>query len=828
MLVWYDTCEKYIGQWREDLQNGYGVHIWYESKGEQKYLRSRYVGEWCNGKRCGYGVFFYSNGGRYEGMWQDDYKDGFGVFTFQNGSQYIGKFQNDRMIEVPTDEILTIKNGKLNDVIKNNQIKSGSNIGTTAGNRNKNETVKDTTKTSNSNENQIKKVMEKGVTINTPTGGEPKPDEKLQTGSTITNYDKVEKPEKAFAGKKNSDLDVVKEIENETASPLKVKEGGKDEGKDIKKNKDLSNKDAKNVPKVSKDSTDTKKDQKDGVNKDNKENDVGKEPAKDPKDKDSKDPKDNKDAKDPKSKPNKDPKGPASVASQVNNNQDSKDDQPQEENPFNKLLDLSDILEIDPDIENSLKEIKNILLRYLTDMKLWYKVYANKEYYGEAIDIKEVKEKNSNITLSEDILKENGGDFININADIGFAMEMKDLWRFLRDCNILSADFTIANFNRLYYKGPKNYMELFMCPDEVDIKGYYDYLYTMIQKSKEDFIFKYPQSKKLGQPDYGNIENINENDINMDIHNRKNLVLLRNFYEAIVRAAFLKFFRESDPLDKGLKKLFDGFIKKNQNLKKLLPSKKSQQINDSSLNTISFVVMDMKLKTFDKDFDDFLEKYELSLKEIFRSLYFKSTVNPKKNDITLTYGFIFENLIKKSEHFKKIDKIKFIEYAIIYHNPKPVITEENCNTRDNFMIIENLFESEVIFLEFCELFFLIIRRCILDNNENTEIRERNKDKEKDHIQEKMYISHIRELSTSIEFIFVMSDKYKIYYPKLDHHYAYEKILENERQRKEEEEKRILRLLRLEKERKMMENDDHNVAPENYSQGKRDEEDDEDD
>ncbi len=117
MLVWYNSAEKYIGQWSDNLQNGYGVHIWYEAKGEQKYLRNRYVGEWYNGKRNGYGVFFYSNGGRYEGQWSNDYKDGFGVFTFQNGSQYIGKFQNDRMIEAPSEEILSVgSKGKLNEI----------------------------------------------------------------------------------------------------------------------------------------------------------------------------------------------------------------------------------------------------------------------------------------------------------------------------------------------------------------------------------------------------------------------------------------------------------------------------------------------------------------------------------------------------------------------------------------------------------------------------------------------------------------------------------------------------------------------------------------
>ncbi len=136
MMVWYDTAEKYIGQWSENLQNGFGVHIWYEPKGELKYLRNRYVGEWFNGKRNGYGVFFYSNGGKYEGMWADDYKDGFGVLTFQNGSQYIGKFQNDRMVEVPTDEIISMNKGKLGEVSKpSNQGKSSRAGGKEATNK---------------------------------------------------------------------------------------------------------------------------------------------------------------------------------------------------------------------------------------------------------------------------------------------------------------------------------------------------------------------------------------------------------------------------------------------------------------------------------------------------------------------------------------------------------------------------------------------------------------------------------------------------------------------------------------------------------------------
>ena len=163
---------------------------------------------------------------------------------------------------------------------------------------------------------------------------------------------------------------------------------------------------------------------------------------------------------------------------------------------------------------------------------------------------------------------------------------------------------------------------------------------------------------------------------------------------------------------------------------------------------------------------------------------------------------------------------------LLYINPKPVITEENFNTRDTFIYVESLFQSEIIFIEFCELFFLIIRRLIMDNIEPSEnVRVKDKDKEKEYVMEKMYVEHLSDLAKTFEAPHLTDLKYKIFYPKLDHHYAYEKILENERARKEEEEKRILRLLRLEKERKLMENDDINVAPDNYSEGKRDDDDD---
>lgn len=98
-MIWHDLLEKYIGKWKNDKQNGNGIHIWYESPGELKELRNRYVGEWKNGERNGYGVFFYSNGGRYEGEWRNNLKTGFGIMTYEDGKRYIGRFDEDRLLD---------------------------------------------------------------------------------------------------------------------------------------------------------------------------------------------------------------------------------------------------------------------------------------------------------------------------------------------------------------------------------------------------------------------------------------------------------------------------------------------------------------------------------------------------------------------------------------------------------------------------------------------------------------------------------------------------------------------------------------------------------
>ena len=89
-------------------------------------------------------------------------------------------------------------------------------------------------------------------------------------------------------------------------------------------------------------------------------------------------------------------------------------------------------LEANPD--ETLKEIQNILLRHNSELKSWYKTYSRK--------IEAHK------------------------SDESFAMTLRQVWRFLRDTQLISANSTIAQFNRVYNMGGKNHFTLLGSTDQ--------------------------------------------------------------------------------------------------------------------------------------------------------------------------------------------------------------------------------------------------------------------------------------------------------------------------------------------------------------------------
>ena len=93
-----------------------------------------------------------------------------------------------------------------------------------------------------------------------------------------------------------------------------------------------------------------------------------------------------------------------------------------EGNIYDNLIDITDLLSDEDDMLYEMREVKNLLLRYHSDLKAWYRAYASK--------------------IEE--------------SDESFSLTTKMLWKFFRDGRVLTATSSIAAINRLFLKGIKN------------------------------------------------------------------------------------------------------------------------------------------------------------------------------------------------------------------------------------------------------------------------------------------------------------------------------------------------------------------------------------
>jgi hypothetical protein len=500
-----------------------------------------------------------------------------------------------------------------------------------------------------------------------------------------------------------------------------------------------------------------------------------------------------------------------------------------EMNHYRTLLDISDLIESEPDLDSSIREIENTLLRYNSEIRIWYKMYANKEFLKETnktnddhsqssklesnkgIMFTEEKEKKVSQTSPPQVISES-----IYNNDLGFAMEMKELWRFIRDCNLTSVDFTLAQFNRIFYRGPRNYIEMFMLPEELDQKFIYEYIYKMIQKSKDEFCLKYRDKLKdqQGEPYSPNtFYKVDDIDIVFDLHNKRQVILLRQFAEALIRIAYLKYYYLDIPLHAKLKELIENCIKSNMLFKRIYKKDKSQVFTESSVN--SSVVLDIKVKNVDADLDSFINKYEFEIKSIFKEIYMKSTCNPKRNDMTITYRYFYDSIIKRIPQFNSfLEKSKFIELINAFHKNKKLISDVNKNSKETFAYIEALMDSEMILYEFSEVIFFISRK-YFQNSEN-----------KNNYFEifKIFDDQIKRL----DYVFEAKEKYFYYFPKLKNHIIYEGILEAKRLKEEEERKKAVEVKRYNMERRLLQLEDANIVPDVKEASEEEEEDEDDD
>ena len=180
----------------------------------------------------------------------------------------------------------------------------------------------------------------------------------------------------------------------------------------------------------------------------------------------------------------------------------------------------------------------------------------------------------------------------------------------------------------------------------------------------------------------------------------------------------------------------------------------------------------------------------------------------KKNDMTITYNFLYYHILLKNERIGNIikDKKAYIELITIYHKDRifqsnPVsgsIQSIDMNSPEIINYIETLLNNELIFYEFCEVIFIISKKYFAlytKKNEN-------------------YQEVLDQLSQTIEENVNKELGVNNYsYPKLKAHIQIEKMRQEELDRKLEEERREKERQRYEKERKNFKEEDSNVYKE---------------
>ncbi len=798
-------------------------------------------------------------------MWEQNFKQGFGVFTFHDGAQYIGRFHNDKMIDYNAFGYLG-GDQKLNSNERLTSTTKGAKLKLAPLNRGK-PNGKDNMIAENNSKNKENENTEK---INKERFGEKEPISNVNNNGGPVNRESTLKdtPNKENSNSNNNNPNNVNNHGN-TYSKIGFK--GKT---DLKNNLSPVGLEAisEQAELINLSMMGNEKKEKENNNSISYNN-----------------------------------LDSAQVLNNINQSKQVISNRilkESEYNIFKTLIDLSDIIECEPEIESSLKEVENILLRHLSEMKVWYRYYTYKESQKDDVNsinasgfntqqdekektnIKDIIEKksskalyligNSNNNNNNNQIITNPSNYECIyNNDLGFAMEMKDLWRFLRDSNVICSEFSLAQFNRLFFKGRKNYIEMFMCPDDIDIKIIYDYIYVMIINSRDEFYERYRDkliSNKLVVNVFNNVIgkinpsdqiihsslkdvidnspndsqinkvidhtdiiapnkndnnkkntnanknlNLNSNNIlsnknesdksiietNFDIHNKKQTILIRQFYEAIVRAAYLRFFHVGQSLGTKLTILIDTCIKNNIFFKKSSRKSNREQQIDNSVNSSIFI--DKKIKNIDTNYEFFLKNFEKNLKIIFRKYYSKFSQNPRFDDMTFTFRFFYNCYITKSQLFNNIfnEKLKFIEIINVYHKDKIPIGDNTKITKELFNYVENLFDIEIIFFEFCEVIFFISKKYfakhgIMDTKEN-------------------YCDIIKDLEENLNNYenFGVKKKYEkaaYFFPKLKQHTDYENLIAHKLAREEEERKRKKELKRIEYERKMMEIEDMNILP----------------
>ena len=506
----------------------------------------------------------------------------------------------------------------------------------------------------------------------------------------------------------------------------------------------------------------------------------------------------------------------------INKNKKIQDPKKKSLNRFAPYLDINDLILLDNSIKDNVTEIENVILRQLSEIKKCYFILL-KIASGE---LKDLEDMNSSKTVNQEKLKRKStkrisniknliGSNIGQNNiipenpksnDISFCISMKDIWNFFRDNNIINHDFTISDFDKIYYNG-NNYFNIYQIPDQINESSeIYKYMELLFNDIKVNFTYKYKNYiiyyyKEKEIPSYfknilddSNKNKKIEHKIENSIHFKNHIILPRFFNECLVRVAFLKYLSINIPLSSKLKILLDSIIKipKGKSNKRISISK-----FDSSFQ--SYNINENKNKIHERfKINEFIFNFYSQVQKIFKKLYFLSCEHPSKIDQTISYRFIYNFLFKKSYLLMRLypDKISFCELIQYFFKEKINFFSDEMNTEKRLFIIEKLFDNEIIEYEFFELVYLISKKYF-------SLKEIKGEKED-------YLNFI----TKLEEIINCQQKKKLkkiyYFPELDKHIK--KVLLIDKLKKEaiERERKRIEEERFTRERENLNKEDENI------------------
>ena len=551
-------------------------------------------------------------------------------------------------------------------------------------------------------------------------------------------------------------------------------------------------------------------------------------------------------------------------------------------------ISIDDISIIDPLEKEIYKKIDDLILRNLSLISKLY-IYAT---FGDDIKLSDIgfstgspsflsetksksimfkqqlqikKERNSkdfNGIIDENIQINNNEEKKEINLmdnvynnDLYFCLDLKNFWKLLRESGLITPKFSLAMIDRFIFKNPENQIDMFFIPEELEklngknenVDDIYNYLYHSILDSKK--IFEMQNKSKIDlsnkilnrinrqrQPDSDYLQSKEELENNtyekfFDYHDEKNVILLRYFYEILVRLAYLRF--DEDPnLD------IEGRLKKFLDLIKAFMKMRRKTKIDSSLTSS---VIDPKLKNLDDALENYIYNHYEILKNIFNDLYKISCTNEKiytPYDITITYRFFFDNVILNSEKLSELfsDKMLYIDLISWNFRDKKITSKNSSNIEDAviFQYCETLYDYEMIFREFCELVFYISRKYFMfyeidtkweDNKLGLLIKDEEKkiEEEDKKIKKKKKTKKIKNVDIYMMVLDeilnaknILREKIgknktnKYYYPILKTHKIIERNEEERRQRILEEKMKEMDKIRFENERRTLKEEDINI------------------